>query len=206
MNKALLIVDVQNDFCEGGSLEVKKSSKIISVINDLIDKFREKGYPVVATKDWHPANHGSFSSVSGGEIGKVGTLNGISQVWWPDHCVQGTHGAELHPALKSVDHTVCKGADPEVDSYSGFSDAAGNPTDLESLLKKQKVDTLYIVGLATDYCVKFTVLDALSLEYKVFLVKDGCQGVNLNPEDSVLALEKMKKKGAVIISSSELNI
>ncbi|WP_320047313.1 bifunctional nicotinamidase/pyrazinamidase [uncultured Ilyobacter sp.] len=206
MNKALLIVDVQNDFCEGGSLEVKNSSNIIPVINKLIDKFKQRSYPVIATKDWHPSNHRSFASVSGGKIGELGVLNGIPQIWWPDHCIQGTPGAELHPDLKPVDTIIHKGSDPEVDSYSGFFSASGQPTNLEDLLKKQEIDTLYIVGLATDYCVKFTVLDALSLGYKVFVVKDGCQGVNLNSEDSELALSKMKKKGAVILPSTKLEI
>ena len=206
MNKALLIVDVQNDFCEGGSLEVKNSSDIIPVINKLIDKFKQLSYPVIATKDWHPYNHKSFASVSGGKIGELGELNGIPQIWWPDHCIQGTKGAELHPDLNTVDTVVYKGADPEVDSYSGFFSASGKPTLLEDLLKKQNIDTLYIVGLATDYCVKFTVLDALSLGYKVIVIKDGCQGVNLSPEDSKLAFSKMKEKGAEITASTKLKI
>ncbi|WP_319371393.1 bifunctional nicotinamidase/pyrazinamidase [uncultured Ilyobacter sp.] len=206
MNKALLIVDLQNDFCEGGSLEVKNSSNIIPVINNLIDKFRQGASPVIATKDWHPFDHRSFASVSGGKIGELGSLNGIPQIWWPDHCVQGTEGAELHPDLKPVDEIIHKGTDPEVDSYSGFFSASGQPTGLETLLKKQEIGTLYVVGLATDYCVKFTVLDALSLGYKVFVIEDGCQGVNLNPRDSELALDDMKKGGAVILSSSELDI
>jgi nicotinamidase/pyrazinamidase len=204
MNKALLIVDVQNDFCEGGSLEVKNSLNIIPVINKLIDRFKKQSWPVIATKDWHPSNHRSFASVSGGKVGELGELNGLPQIWWPDHCVQGTKGAELNPDLKSVDFVIHKGSNPEVDSYSGFFSASGEATALDDLLKKQKIDTLYIAGLATDYCVKFTVLDALSLGYKVIVIKDGCQGVNLNPEDSQLAFSEMMEKGAIILSSTKI--
>ncbi|WP_321329282.1 bifunctional nicotinamidase/pyrazinamidase [uncultured Ilyobacter sp.] len=206
MNKALLIVDVQNDFCEGGSLEVKNSLNIIPVINKLIDRFKKQSWPVIATKDWHPSNHRSFASVSGGKVGELGELNGLPQIWWPDHCVQGTKGAKLHPDLKSVDFVIHKGSNPEVDSYSGFFSASGEATTLDDLLKKQKIDTLYIAGLAIDYCVKFTVLDALSLGYKVIVIKDGCQGVNLNPEDSQLAFSEMMEKGAIILSSTKIEI
>lgn len=205
MKKALIIVDIQNDFCEGGSLEVKEASKIIPVANKLIDKFEKNGDFIAATMDWHPANHGSFASVSGGEIGAIGELNGIPQVWWPDHCIQRTYGAELHPDLKTIENKVYKGSDPGIDSYSGFFNASGNKTDLDDFLKTNDIDTLYILGLATDYCVKFTVLDALKLGYKVFLVKDGCKGVNLNLKDSENAISEMEKNGAIIVSSDDIS-
>jgi len=204
--KGFLIVDVQNDFCEGGSLEVRSAGEIIPVINRLIDEFTDAGKTIVATMDWHPSNHGSFASNSGGNIGEIGDLHGMSQIWWPDHCVQGTFGAELHPQLKPVKNKIHKGTNPEVDSYSGFYSASRDETDLDNFLKERSVDELYVVGLATDYCVKFTVMDALELGYKVYLVADGCRGVNLSPGDSDLALKEMEMKGAVIINSQDINL
>ncbi len=203
MNRALLVIDIQNDFCEGGSLEVNGAFKVIPVANKLIDKFKKNDDLIVATMDWHPSNHGSFASVSGGNIGEVGELNGVPQVWWPDHCVQNTFGAELHPDLRPIKNIIHKGTDPGIDSYSGFFNAAKNKTDLDKFLKDRDIDTLYILGLATDYCVKFTVLDALELGYKVYLIEDGCQGVNLDPFDSKKAIDEMKEKGAHIISSDD---
>lgn len=196
----LLIIDVQNDFCEGGNLAVKDSSEIIPVINNLIDKFNKSNDLIVATKDWHPADHKSFASVSNTKVGEIGILNGLPQVWWPDHCIENTKGSEFHPELLPIKNIIYKGNDKEVDSYSGFFDNNKvHKTELDDMLKRHNIDTLYVVGLATDYCVKFTVLDALSLGYKVYLVKDGCRGVNLNPNDSEKAIDEMKKAGAIII-------
>lgn len=203
--KALLIIDVQNDFCEGGNLAVKNSLEIIPVINNLIKKFEKNNDFIIATKDWHPADHKSFASVSNTKIGEVGMLNGLPQVWWPDHCIENTEGSEFYKALLPVKNIVYKGNDPEVDSYSGFFDNNKvHKTKLDEILKENNIDTLYILGLATDYCVKFTVLDALSLGYKVYLVADGCKGVNINPDDSEKAAEEMKNAGAVIIESCEI--
>lgn len=203
--KALLIIDVQNDFCEGGNLAVKNSLEIIPVVNSLIKKFEKNDDFIIATKDWHPADHKSFASVSGTKAGEIGTLNGLPQVWWPDHCIENTKGSEFHKDLLSVKNIVYKGNDPEVDSYSGFFDNNKvHKTKLDEILKENNIDTLYILGLATDYCVKFTVLDALSLGYKVYLVADGCKGVNINPDDSEKAVEEMKSAGAVIIESCEI--
>lgn len=199
--RGLLVVDVQNDFCCGGSLEVKGADDIIPVINTLVDSFNESGDLIVATKDWHPANHRSFASNSGGNIGEVGELNGLVQVWWPDHCIENTSGSKLHPELKPITNTVNKGCDPEIDSYSGFFDNGKlKKTELDSILKSNNIEELYVVGLATDYCVKFTVLDALDLGYKVNLILEGCRGVNLSPKDSSDAIEEMKSRGANIIS------
>lgn len=203
--KALLIIDVQNDFCEGGNLAVKNSLEIIPVINNLIKKFEKNNDFIIATKDWHPADHKSFASVSNTKIGEVGMLNGLPQVWWPDHCIENTEGSEFYKALLPVKNIVYKGNDPEVDSYSGFFDNNKvHKTKLDEILKENNIDTLYILGFATDYCVKFTVLDALSLGYKVYLVADGCKGVNINPDDSEKAAEEMKNAGAVIIESCEI--
>lgn len=203
--KALLIIDVQNDFCEGGNLAVKNSLEIIPVVNDMIKKFEIKNDFIIATKDWHPANHKSFASVSNTKIGELGILNGLPQVWWPNHCIENTKGSELHKELLPIKNIVYKGNDPEVDSYSGFFDNNKvHETNLNKILKENNIDTLYILGLATDYCVKFTVLDALSLGYKVYLVADGCRGVNINPDDSEKAMQEMKNAGAVIIKSCEI--
>lgn len=203
--KALLIIDVQYDFCEGGNLAVKNSLEIIPVVNNLIKKFEKNNDFIIATKDWHPADHKSFASVSNTKVGEIGTLNGLPQVWWPDHCIENTKGSEFHKDLLSVKNIVYKGNDPEVDSYSGFFDNNKiHKTKLDEILKENNIDTLYILGLATDYCVKFTVLDALSLGYKVYLVSDGCKGVNINPDDSEKAVEEMKNAGAVIIKSCEI--
>lgn len=202
--RGLLVVDIQNDFCQGGALEVKSAEEIIPVVNRLIDEFSRREEVVVATMDWHPANHGSFASNSGGRVGEVGDLHGIPQIWWPDHCVQGTHGAELHPGLNPIEDKIHKGTNPRVDSYSGFYSASREETDLDAFFKARDVDTLYVVGLATDYCVKFTVMDALKLGYKVYLVTDGCRGVNLSPSDSDDAIREMREKKAVIVCSKDI--
>ena len=202
--RGLLVVDIQKDFCQGGALEVKSAEEIIPVVNGLIDEFNSRNEVVVATMDWHPADHGSFASNSGGKIGEAGDLYGIPQIWWPDHCIQGTHGAELHPELKPVETKIHKGTNPRVDSYSGFYSASRDETDLDRFFKARNVDTIYVVGLATDYCVKFTVMDALELGYKVYLVSDGCRGVNLAPTDSDDAIREMQEKGAVIVSSGDI--
>lgn len=202
--RGLLVVDVQNDFCQGGALEVKSAEEIIPVVNGLIDGFKKREEVVVATMDWHPDNHGSFASNSGGKIGEMGDLHGVPQIWWPDHCIQGTHGAELHPGLRPVQDKIYKGTNPRVDSYSGFYSASREETDLDSFFKARNVDTIYVVGLATDYCVKFTVMDALQLGYRVYLIVDGCRGVNLSPSDSDDAIRDMREKGAVIVNSKDI--
>ena len=197
--KCLLIVDLQNDFCCGGALEVKDSDKIIPIINNLVKKYEDNQDLIVATLDWHPSNHGSFASNSGGNIGELGELNGIAQIWWPNHCIENTFGSELHNNLKPINNKIYKGRNPKYDSYSGFFDTNGTPTKLNDLLKSNDIDTIDIVGLATDYCVKFTVIDALKLGYKVNLITSGCRGVNLSPTDSEVAIEDMKRLGAVIV-------
>lgn len=205
--KALLLVDLQNDFCKNGALEVKYGDSVIPVANSLIKKFRENNDLIVATKDWHPNFHKSFAINSNGKVGELGTLNGLPQVWWPVHCVENTYGSEFHSKLDSnnIDKTIFKGNNPEIDSYSAFFDNGKlQKTDLDNFLKEKKIDTLYIMGLATDFCVKFTVLDALELGYKVYLIEDGCRGVNLTPSSSEDAIKEMKNKGAIITKSFEI--
>lgn len=205
--KALLLVDLQNDFCKNGALEVKNADLVIPVANSLIKKFKENNDLIVATKDWHPNSHKSFAINSNGKVGELGILNGLPQVWWPVHCVENTFGSEFHSKLDSnnIDKTIFKGNNPEIDSYSGFFDNGKlQKTDLDNFLKEKKIDTLYIMGLATDFCVKFTVLDALELGYKVYLIEDGCRGVNLTPSSSKDAIKEMKNKGAIITKSFEI--
>lgn len=203
--KALILVDLQCDFCKDGALEVKNGDMVIEVANKMIKVFEKNNDFIVATKDWHSKEHKSFAINSNSKIGEVGKINGLTQVFWPVHCVQNEKGSSFHPQLLPVKNVVYKGTDIEVDSYSAFFDNGKiHKTKLDSILKANNITTLYIMGLATDYCVKFTVLDALSLGYKVFIIYDGCKGVNISKDDSNKAFQEMIDKGAIIISSDEL--
>ncbi len=194
---ALIIVDIQNDFLPGGALGVAEGDQVVPVINTLQEQFDL----VVATKDWHPAGHGSFAETHHKKPGEVIELDGIDQILWPTHCVQNTSGSEFAPGLHRdpIAKVFEKGIDPLIDSYSAFYDnKKRRSTGLAEYLKEQGVGEVTIVGLATDYCVKFTVLDALSEGFKVHVVKDGCRGVNLQPDDTKNAIEEMRQAGAVI--------
>jgi nicotinamidase/pyrazinamidase len=199
MSEALLLIDIQNDFMPTGALPVPKGDEVVPVANEWIRKFGSG--LIVATQDWHPVNHGSFTSNNPGfKPFTMGHLDGLPQCFWTDHCVQNTEGAEFHPDLLPIPFVFCKGEDPKVDSYSGFYDnAKRNKTQLDEFLKGHGVDTLIVMGLATDYCVKFTVMDALELGYKVKVVEAGCRGVNLKPGDHDVAIVTMKALGAEII-------
>lgn len=194
---ALIIVDVQNDFCKGGALSVPHGEEIVPLVNQAMASVDL----VIATQDWHPKDHVSFASNQPGHaVFELITLeNGVSQVLWPDHCIQESVGAQFHPAL-NVDHikrVFRKGANKAIDSYSAFFDNAHQQaTGLGDYLVDQGVTDLYIMGLATDYCVKFSVLDALSLGFNVAVIEDGCRGVNVQPTDSEKALNEMEAKGA----------
>ena len=199
--KALLIIDVQNDFCPGGALAVPEGDQIIFGINELMNSFDL----VVASQDYHPQNHGSFASNHNKTVGELIELNGLTQVLWPDHCVENTQGAEFHPDLKSekFDAVFTKGGDPQVDSYSAFFDNGHvNKTGLDDYLKQKGVSDVYVCGLATDYCVKFTALDAVELGYKTYLLEDLCRGVNLNQGDIGRAKDEMGRVGVKIIESA----
>lgn len=188
MKKALLIIDVQRDFCPGGSLAVTNGDKIIPVINELSPLFTN----VVFTKDWHPLDHCSFT-----ENGGI----------WPAHCVQKTDGAHLHPDLiiPEDEINIFKGIDVDIDSYSAFFDnERKKETPLHTILKELEIEELYVTGLATDYCVKFTVLDALSLGYKVNVITNAVAGVNVEEFDVVNALIEMKDKGANLVFSDQV--
>lgn len=201
---ALLIVDVQNDFIPGGALEVKEGDQIIPVINAIQKKFSH----VIVTQDFHPANHGSFASQHPGKTpGEFVVLGGLDQILWPDHCVQGTFGADFHRDLDQSNWEAVfqKGKNPEVDSYSGFFDnARRGDTGLNTYLKNMGIDTVFVCGLALDYCVKFTALDACALGFKTYLVKDATRAVNISSQDGETALEEMKNAGVIICSSKKI--
>jgi nicotinamidase/pyrazinamidase len=201
---ALLITDVQKDFLPGGSLEVSESDKIIPVINNLLPKFNL----IIAIKDWHPANHGSFASNhKDHQPGDIIELEGLEQILWPDHCIQGSPGAELSPRLNQsvIQRVFFKGTDPKIDSYSAFFDNGHRKhTELHNYLREKGVTRLFVTGLAADFCVFFTVKDALQLGYETYLVTDATRGVNIKPEDTENALAEMRSKGAKLIMSKEL--
>lgn len=199
--RALLLVDLQNDFCAGGALAVADGDSTIDVANVLIAEAKTRGEPVVASQDWHPANHGSFASQHGVEPYSQGTLDGLAQTFWPDHCVQNSEGAAFHPLLahNAIDALFHKGESVNIDSYSAFFDNGHRQkTGLDAWLREQAIDELTVLGLATDYCVKFTVLDALQLGYAVNVITDGCRGVNIQPQDSAHAFMEMAAEGATL--------
>jgi nicotinamidase/pyrazinamidase len=199
--KALIIVDVQNDFLPGGALAVPEGDKVIPVINELSRDFDI----VFTTQDWHPANHCSFAaSHPEKKIGDRILIDGQEQILWPVHCVQNTYGAELaaalHPKVLTGGVHISKGTDERVDSYSGFfENRRKRATGLDELLRQQGADDLTIVGLATDYCVKATVLDARQLGFKVTVYENACRAVNLSPDDGARALDAMNAAGARVL-------
>ena len=203
-DRALILVDLQNDFCPGGSLAVPDGDAVVAVANVLGPRFRL----VVATEDRHPKDHLSFASQHPGKkVYEQIDLDGLPQVLWPDHCVAGTSGAALHPALSRafIQHVVPKGTDRRIDSYSGFFDNGHRKqTELDAYLKSQGVRALVIMGLATDYCVKWTALDAVDLGYEVTLVEDGCRGVGLGEHDVKSALREMAERGVVLKHSADI--
>jgi len=201
MKRTLILVDVQNDFLPGGALAVPDGDVVVPVANRIMDRFDL----VVATQDWHPAGHGSFASrYEGKNIGDMIELNGIAQILWPDHCVQNTAGAEFSPDLNrdGIMHVVQKGMDKGIDSYSGFFDNDhANTTGLGDYLRRQGAEDLFVMGLATDYCVKFTALDARRLGFNVNLIEEGVRGVELNEGDCENAIKEMQNAGVKIISA-----
>lgn len=197
--KALIIVDVQNDFCPGGALAVPEGDRVIEVINRIQPAFDL----VVATQDWHPASHGSFAAnYPDRHPGDQIELAGLPQILWPVHCVQDTPGAEFHPGLdrSRIARVFRKGTDPTVDSYSGFFDNGRRAsTGLSEYLKDEGVTDVYVCGLATDYCVKATALDTVSLGFKTHLVEDACRGVELHAGDVERSIEKMQENGVTAV-------
>lgn len=202
--RALVLVDLQNDFMPWGSLPVTSGDEAVPIANHMMPAYDL----VVATQDWHPADHGSFASNHPGHAaGDIVQLGGLDQVLWPDHCVQNSAGASFHSGLDvaGIDHVVHKGTDPAIDSYSTFFDNAhGLDTGLNAYLQERGVDEIVLLGLATDYCVLYSVLDARELGYRVFVARDGVRAVELNPGDSDKALEAMAAAGAMLTSSESL--
>ena len=204
MKGVLIIVDLQNDFLPGGALPVPHGDEVIPLANELQQRFDL----VVATKDWHPPDHGSFAANhKGKKPGDRIILDGIEQILWPVHCVQNTYGAEFAAALdtRRIAHVFHKGIDPKIDSYSTFFDNAHRRhTGLAHYLEKRSIKEIYIMGLALDYCVKYSALDARQLGLNTNVIIDGCHGIELRPGDIRHALDEMKRAGAVVLKSSEL--
>ncbi len=188
--KALLIIDVQNDFCPGGALAVPEGDKIVPVLNRYIELFLSKGLPIFVSRDWHPEKTKHFKDFGG---------------LWPKHCIQKTRGAEFHPGLKLPDKIIIlsKGMDPEKDSYSVFQGADSQGKSFLNLLSFMGIIELYVGGLATDYCVKESVLDALKNGFKVKLLMDAIKGVN--EESSREAIKQMVARGAEQITFEKLS-
>ena len=185
---ALIIVDVQKDFCPGGALPVPEGDKIIPNLNKYVEIFRKNGGKIYATRDWHPENHISFKEYGG---------------LWPKHCVQGTEGAEFHPNLKLPEDAVIisKGTDPLREAYSGFEG-----TDLKKKLKQEGIVRVFVGGLATEYCVKNTVLDAIKFGFETVLLMDAIKGIDLKPSNSRKAIDEMVKKGVKTVKLENFEI
>ena len=202
--KTLIVVDVQNDFISGGALAVPGGEGIVPLINALQPKFDL----IVATQDWHPAGHGSFAANHPGkQPGEFVTLARLPQILWPVHCVQDTTGAEFVPGLhrQRWERVFQKGTDPRIDSYSGFFDNGHlRATGLGDYLRTRNAEDVWVLGLATDYCVKFTALDACSLGFRVSLIADACRGVDIQPGDCTRALEEMRGAGVRVVESAEV--
>ncbi len=200
----LLLVDLQNDFMPGGALAVPKGDEVIAVANQLATRFEF----VVASQDWHPPQHQSFASQHRGRRpGETIQLRGVTQVLWPDHCVQGTHGAEFHQGLDQgqVSEVVQKGTALDIDSYSAFFDNARlRSTGLGERLRELNVGTVCLLGLATDYCVKFSALDAASLGFQVKVVSEGCRGIDLNAGDVQRSWDELRAAGVDIVAAGEI--
>jgi nicotinamidase/pyrazinamidase len=205
-DRALIVVDLQHDFTPGGALPVSEGDRIVPLADALAPRFET----VVATQDWHPADHGSFAANHARRrAGEVIELNGLTQVLWPTHCVQGTRGAEFVPGewTGRVTKVFRKGTDPAIDSYSGFYDNGHRrSTGLGEWLSERGIRDVYVMGLATDYCVKFTALDARRLGLNVHLIEDACRGVNLKPTDVADAVEEMKSAGVVVTASNAIRV
>jgi len=181
---ALLVVDVQNDFCPGGALAVPDGDSVVAKANRAMEIFERRGLPVLLTRDWHPRETKHFKEFGGA---------------WPPHCIQGTKGARFHPDLRVPGQALVlsKGMDPEQDSYSGFQAFSANGRDLESVIHDQGVDELFLCGLATDYCVRATSLDARRRDIRVRVLEDAIRGVDLKPGDSEGAVKEMRQAGVI---------
>lgn len=187
---ALVIIDVQNDFCPGGALPVTDGDRVVPVLNRYIKKFMQEKLQIFATRDWHPEKTRHFKAYGG---------------LWPSHCIQGTRGAEFRAdlALPKDAVVVSGGVAPDEEGYSGFDGKDEKGLGLADLLHASGVERIFVGGLATDYCVKHTVLDGLKQGFKVVLLEDAVRGVNLKPEDSERAIEEMVRAGAQKVTSPD---
>lgn len=199
--KALIIVDIQNDFCPGGNLAVNDGDKIIETVNNLINS---NTYSlIVATQDWHPKDHKSFASNNNEKVGSVIKLQGLDQVMWPDHCVQNSKGADFHKDLlvSKINYIVQKGKNKEIDSYSGFFDNdKKSKTELNDILLKNNIVSLDIVGLALDYCVKATALDSVRLGFETSVILNATKAVNLNDGDDLKAINELRNNNVLVLT------
>jgi nicotinamidase/pyrazinamidase len=205
MERALLAIDVQNDFCPGGSLAVPEGERVVGVINAIAPRFAR----VVATQDWHPRGHVSFASShpGGRPFGVVDLPGGGRQTLWPEHCLAGSRGAELHPELDTAPLSLIlrKGARRELDSYSAFfENDRKTPTGLAFYLRGLEVGEVYLAGLATDVCVFYTAMDALGLGFAVRLVQDACRGLDVPAGSLGDRLQELRRSGVRILSSGEV--
>jgi nicotinamidase/pyrazinamidase len=201
---ALILVDIQNDFLPGGSLGVKDSDQILPIVNKLIEKPFNM---ILATRDWHPQDHGSFAASHGKQPGERVMLAGVEQILWPTHCVQGTKGAEFGPwNVEKAEKIFDKGTDKEMDSYSTFFDNGHRKsTGLEDYLREKNIKKIYLAGLVTDYCILYSALDACALGFDTFVIVDACQAVNLNEGDETKAFETMLQAGTRLINSQDVS-
>jgi len=203
---ALILVDIQHDFLPGGALATQAGDQIIPIVNQLIDKFS----CVVATQDWHPDNHQSFvDNHPDASVGDIIDLHGLKQILWPVHCVQGSRGAAFAPGLHitQAERIFTKGIDPEIDSYSGFYDNGHRrSTGLDKYLKAKGIKAVYIVGLATEYCVKYTALDAAKEGFDTYVIPEACSGVELDKGDIDKAKDEMQAQNIHLVSTQDLNL
>jgi nicotinamidase/pyrazinamidase len=204
----LLVVDVQNDFCPGGTLPVPEGDRVVPVINALTRARGGRFRRVVATQDWHPAGHVSFaSSHPQRKPFETVRLGDLEQTLWPDHCVAGTSGAEFHPLLdtRGFDLVLRKGSDPNLDSYSAFfENDRRTATGLAPYLEGLGLRSVYLAGLATDYCVYYSAVDALGLGFEVRLISDACRGIDSPPGSLRQRLQELQSAGVRMVRSQEL--
>jgi len=202
----LIIVDLQNDFLSGGALAVPRGDEVIPLANKLQGHFEL----VLATQDWHPVDHGSFAANHPGKKpGDRIILDGIEQILWPVHCVQNTHGAGFAPSFDTsrIAHVFHKGIDPRIDSYSTFFDNAHRRrTGVGEYLKERSIADIYLLGLALDYCVKYSALDARHLGFNTHIILDGCRGIGLEPGDLNSAIDEMRQAGESLLQSCDLSL
>lgn len=203
MRKALILVDIQNGFCAGGNLAVPHGEEVVEFANKLKGEVIDGKFSydvVIGTQDWHPSGHGSFASVHDKDIFSMHELDGLPQVMWPDHCVMGTKDAEFHPDLDLHRVTVFrKGIDPMIDSYSGFYDNGHRrSTGLKEYLQSLDVNFVSCVGLALDYCVGFTAMDAIKCGFETEVIVEGCRAVNINAGDDQRMLKQLEDLGVKI--------